>query len=265
MPPDYTSVTSQLSIKCSKHGLDLDKVRRGNWVRPKCMVNTIHRVQHPASNQGKEQFREGPLKLVNNSVFRKMMENIRNHRDINLVTNKEAYLKRVMKPNFKSGIFFSENLIGCEMGKIRVVMNKPVYLGQAILDLNKIAMYAFHYDYMKPKHGANLWLSYMDTDSQVYDIKTDDFYADITGDVKARFNTSGYSGSRVHLLPTGVNKKVIGFMKDKLGRWIMTKFVALRPKLHAYKTLGWSEDKKCAVKKMLDFEDYKQCLNTNFY
>ena len=70
-----------------------------------------------------------------------------------------------MKPNFKSRVLFGENLMGCEMGKIKVVMNKPVYLEQAILDLSEIVMYEFHYDYMKPKYGGNLKLCYMDTDS----------------------------------------------------------------------------------------------------
>ena len=71
-------------------------------------------------------------------------------------------------------------------------MNKPVYLGQAILDLSKLVMYEFHYDYMKPKYKDNLQLSYMDTDSLVYHIKTKDFYADVAKDVQARFDTSGY-------------------------------------------------------------------------
>ena len=57
------------------------------------------------------------------------MENIRKHRDIKLVTTEEKYLCMVMHPNFKSGVLFGENLMGCEMGKIKVVMNKPVYLG----------------------------------------------------------------------------------------------------------------------------------------
>ena len=78
---------------------------------------------------------------MNNAVFGKTMENIRKHKDIKLVTNEKAYLKNVMKPNFKSGILFGENLMGREMGKTKVVMNKPVYLGQAILDLSKIVMY----------------------------------------------------------------------------------------------------------------------------
>ena len=84
---------------------------------------------------------------MNNSVFGKTMENIRKHRDIKLVNNREAYLTVDMKPNFKSGTPFGPNLMGCEMGKIKVVMNKPVYIGQAILDLSKIVMYEFHYDF----------------------------------------------------------------------------------------------------------------------
>ena len=149
------------------------------------------------------------------------------------------------------------------MGKIKVVMNKPVYLSQAILDLSKIVMYEFHYDYMVPKYGLEkLKLCYMDTDSLVYDIKTEDFYEDIANDVEA----SGYSKTNFRLLPIGLNKKVIGLMKDELGGKIMTEFVALRPKLYSYKKLDGCKDKKCkgikkcVVKKTLTFEDYKTCL-----
>ena len=192
------------------------------------------------------------------------MENIRKHRNIKLVTTEEKNLHMVMCPNFKSGVLFGENLMGCEMGKIKVVMNKPVYLGQAILDLSKIVMYEFYYDYMVPKYGDRLKLCYMDTDSLVYDIKTEDFYTDIADDVPARFNPSGYCPNRP--LPVGLNKKVIGLMKDKLGGKVMTEFMALRPKLYSYKKLDGLEDKKCkeikkcVVKKTLTFEDYKTCL-----
>ena len=110
------------------------------------------------------------FKLMNNAVFRKTMENIRKHRNIKLVMSRESYLCTVMKPNFKSGVFFGENLMGCEMGRIKVVMNKPVYLSQAILDLSKTIMYEFHYDYMDPKYGENLTLCYVDTDSLIYQI-----------------------------------------------------------------------------------------------
>ena len=148
---------------------------------------------------------------------------------------------------------------------MKVVMNKPVYLSQAILDLSKIIMYEFHYDYMVPKYGLEkLKLCYMDTDSLVYDIKTEDFYEDIADDVPVRFDTSGYCPNQP--LPIGLNEKVIGLMKDELGGKIMTEFVALRPKLYSYKKLDGSEDKKCkrikkcVVKKTLTFQDYKTCL-----
>ena len=120
---------------------------------------------------------------------------------------------------------------------IKVVINKPVYLGQAILDLSKIFMYKFHYDYMKLKYNDdNLTLCYMDTDSLIYSIETDDFYKDIFDDVKDRFDMSSYNSSRP--LSMGLNKKVISLMKDELGGEIMTEFVTLRPKMYAYKMGG---------------------------
>ena len=173
-----------------KHGLIPDRIHpatefdQSDWMKSYQDFNTQLRTQ------AKNDFEKDLFKLMNNSVFRKTMENIRKHRNIKLVTNKEKYLKTVMKPNFKSGVLFGENLMGCEMGHIKVVMNKPVYLGQMILDLSKIVMYEFHYDYMKPKFKGPQ-LCYMDTDSLIYNIKTEDFYADITEDVPARFHTSG--------------------------------------------------------------------------
>ena len=210
----------------------------------------------------KNDFEKDFYKLMNNSVFGKTMENICRHHDIKLVNNKEDYLKTVMKPNFKSGTLLGADLMGCEMGKVKVVMNKPVYLGQAILDLSKIIMYEFHYDYMLPKYGNNIKLCYMDTDSFVYNIKTEDFYKDIAEDVEKGFDTSGYLDRP---LPIGKNKKVIGLMKDELGVEIMKEFVSLRPKMYSYRVCN-SEPKKCKgikkciVKKTITFEDYKKCL-----
>ena len=106
----------------------------------------------------------------------------------------------------------------------------------------------------------------MDTDSLVYYIKTEDFYKDIANDVKERFDTSGYCKEDARPLPIGLNKKVVGLMKDELGGKIMTEFVALRPKLYSYKKLDGAEEKrckgikKCFVKRTLTFEDYKACL-----
>ena len=248
-----------------QHGLRLDGIHlvmefdQSPWLKTYIDFNTQLRMA--ATNDFEKDFFE----LMNNSVFGKTMENIRKHRNIKLVTTEEKYLHTVMKPNFKSRVLFGENLMGCEMGKIKVVMNKPVYLGQAILDLSKIIMYEFHYDYMVPKYGLEkLKLCYMDTDSLVYDIKTEDFYEDIADDVPARFDISGYYPNQP--LPVGLNKTIIGLMKDELGGKIMTEFVALRPKHYSYKVLDGLEDKKCkgikkcVVRKTLTFEDYKTCL-----
>ena len=128
-----------------QHGLRLDRIHQvikfdqSPWLKTYVDLNTQLRTAATID------FEKDFFKLMNNSVFGKTIENIRKHRNIGLVTTEEKYLHTVMKPNFKSGVLFGENLMGCEMGKIKVVMNKPVYLGQAILDLSKI-IYEFHYD-----------------------------------------------------------------------------------------------------------------------
>ena len=143
-------------------------------------------------------------------------------------------------------------------------MNKPIYLRLSILEISKLLMYEFWYDYMKPKYGDNIKLCYMDTDSFIINIKTEDFYKDIANDVEKRFDTANYEVNRP--LPTGKNKKVIGLMKDELGGKIITEFVALRPKTYSNLTDDCKEDKKakgtkkCVIKRMIKFNDYKNCL-----
>ena len=125
-------------------------------------------------------------------------------------------------------------------------------------------MYEFWYDYVKIKYQDKARLCYMDTDGFVVNIKTKDFYKDISQDVNKRFDTSNYTFDRP--LPTGINKKVVGLMKDELGGDIITEFVALRPKAYSYVTNNFIEMKKakgtnkCVVNKMLRFDDYKKCL-----
>ena len=212
----------------------------------------------------KNDFEKDFCKLMDNAVFGKTMENIRKHRNIKLVNNEEEYFRNVMKPNFKSGTLLRVDLMACEMGKVRIVMNKPVYLAQAILDLSKTMMYEFYYDYMKRKYDDDeLKLCYMDTDSQIYSIKTEDFYKDMADNVEARFDTSDYVPDRP--LPVEKNKKKIGLMRDELDGKIMKHFVSLRPKMYSYR-VGSSEPKKCkgikkcVVKHTISFDDYKRCL-----
>ena len=127
---------------------------------------------------------------MNDSVFGTTMENGRNHRDIKLAATEEKRSKLVSEPNYHTTKHFSENLLAIEMKKIKVIMNKPAYLGMPILDTSKILMCEFWYDYIKPKYGDRAKLCYMDTDSFIPYIITKDFYKDIVDDVERCFDTS---------------------------------------------------------------------------
>ena len=112
--------------------------------------------------------------------------------------------------------------------KTKVKMNKPIYLGLSILDISKTLMYEFWYDYIQPKYKDRVKLCYMDTDSFIIHIKTEDFYEDIANDVEKWFDLSNYDENDKRLLPIGKNKKVIGLFKDELGGKIMNEFIGLR-------------------------------------
>ena len=139
---------------------------------------------------------------MNNAVFGKTMENVRKHRLVT-TTRRRNYL--VSEPIYNTTKLFTENLLAIETRKTQILMNKPVYLGLSILDLSKTVMYEFWYDYVKPKYGENAKPCYMDTDSLIVPVKTDDIYEDIAEDVETRFNTSNFEIERS--LPTGKNQK----------------------------------------------------------
>ena len=177
------------------------------WLKPYIDMNTELR------KEAKNDFEKDFFKLMNNAVFGKTMENVRKHRDIKLVTTDKRRNQLVSEPNYHTTKYFSENLLAIEMKKTKVKMNKPVYLGMSILDISKTLMYEFWYDYIKPKYQDRAKLCYMDTDSFVIHIKTEDFYEDIADDVEKWFDTSNYSKDDNRPLPIGKNKKVIGLSK----------------------------------------------------
>ena len=246
------------------HGLKLKKIHtiiefnEEAWLKSYIDMNTELR------KAAKVDFEKDLFKLMNNSVFVRTMENIRKHRDIKLVTTDKKRSKLVSEPNYHTINLISEDLSIIEMKKTKVKMNKPIYLGLSILEISKTLMYEFWYDYMKPKYNDNVKLCYMDTDSFIMNIKTNDFYKDISNDVENRFDTSNYEVNRP--LSTGKNKKVIGLIKDELGGKIIMEFVILKPKTYSFLTDDFKEDKKgkgtkkCVIKKKIKFNDYKKCL-----
>ena len=257
-------------IQCLNMGLKITHIYRGikfvesEWMKPYIDKNTNLRAK------AKNNFEKDFYKLMNNSVFGKTMENIRNRVDVKLVNTEEKLRKLAAKPNFKGPPkIFSENLISVHMKKTSLTMVKPVYLGMCILDLSKTIMFDFHYNYVKSKYGDKAKLLFSDTDSLMYEIETEDFYKDISGDVKNRFDTSDYPENHPSGIPTGINKKVLGKMKDEAAGKIIKEFVGLRAKLYSYKMYeGEEEIKKCkgikkqVVKSSISHEDYKTCLLT---
>ena len=166
--------------------------------------------------EAKNDFEKDFFKLMNNSVFGKTMENVRNHRDIKLVTSDRQRKKFASEPNYHTTKHISKDLLIMEMKKAEVKMNKPIYLGQAILDISKTVMYEFWYDYLKPKYGDDVRLCYTDTDSFIIHVKTEDFYKDIANDVNKWFDTSKYKKGDNIPLPTGINEGVPSKLKDEL-------------------------------------------------
>ena len=249
-------------------GLRVTAVHRGisfqqsPWMEPYIRKNIELRKE--ADNKFEKDF----FKLMNNSVFGKTIENIRKRQNIKLVDNRKTALKLSKKPNFDRATIFDKNLIAVHMKKTEVYFNKPVYEGQAILDLSKTLMFDFHYKYIKPKYGKKAELLFTDTDSLMYQIQTEDFYKDISKDVKSKFDTSDYPKDHPSGILTGENKKVIGMFKDEVAGEQITHFIGLRPKLYSFKIEDGKNVKKCkgikksVVSKGITFEHYFDCLFT---
>ena len=255
-------------------GMKLKSINRGISFSEKPFMKCYIDKNTELRAKGKTKFEKEFFKLMNNSVFGKTMENLRKRVSIELVKDADRAEKLVMKPNFADLKIFDEFLIAIKMKKTRVVMNKPIFAGMTILDLSKLLMFNFHYEYVKKK-WKNVSVLYTDTDSLVLEIETEDFFADIAADVKEWFDTNDFSPEHPAVL-NGMpivpeNKKKIGLMKDECCGAVMTEFVALKPKLYSFLT---EEDekirekqkakgvKKCIIRKSLRHENFVKCLNT---
>ena len=177
--------------------------------------------------KAKNEFEKDFFKLMNNAVFGKTMANLRNHRNIKLVTSDKRRKRLVSEPNYHSHKNFSDHLMAIEMKKTRVKMNKPLYLGMSLLDISKTLLYEFWYEYTNSKYEDRVKLCYTDTDSFIIYIKIEDFFEDISNDVEGWFDTSNYDKNVKRPLPIGKNKKVPGIFKDELGGKIIAEFVGL--------------------------------------
>ena len=234
--------------------------KQSPWMRSYIEKNTRLRME------AKNNFEKDFFKLMINSVFGKTIENLRKRQNVRIVDRRKKALNLSKKPNFERATIFDKNLVAVHMQKTEIYFNKPVYVGQAILDLSKTLMFDFHYNYIKPKYGSKAELLFTDTDSLMYEIKTKDFYKDISADIEAKFDTSAYPPNHPSGIPVGINKKVIGMFKDEVEGKQITHFIGLRPKLYSFKVEDGKDKKKCkgvkksVVEKEIKFEHYKECL-----
>ncbi|XP_055839997.1 uncharacterized protein LOC129907698 [Episyrphus balteatus] len=238
-----------------KHCLILKKVHRvikfkqSKWLEQYISLNTELR------KKAKTDFQKRFFKLMNLSIYGKTMENIEKRSDVKIVTRWENKRKSlgargwIARPNFHSSLQFAHEddevtnpLLAIQMSRCNITLNKPIYLGFIVLELSKILMYEFHYDYIKPKYHENALLNYMDTDSFIYNIKSEDFYSDILDDIPLRFDTYDFDPNNQHNIPR-LNNKVLGMFKDETCGSKMLEFVGLRAR-SLYKMLILSKKRK---------------------
>ena len=205
-------------------------------------------------------------KLANNSVFGKTCENVMNRVNVRLVNERKKALKLVAKPNFKQHTIYNESLVGIQMGVTKVKLNKPSYVGVAILDLSKILMFDFYYDFVQPTWGPRAEVLFTDTDSLALHVFTEDLYKDIELHVDTWFDTSKLKPGNRQGLPVGKNSGIVGKFKDEEPNDVITEFVGVRAKNYGYTTLGGTEKKKdkgikkAVIKREITFDDFKDCV-----
>jgi hypothetical protein len=260
-----------------KKGLILTKIHRvlkfkqSAWMKKYIDFNTEQRTK------SKNDFEKDLYKLMSNAPFGKTMESVRKRVDIKLYTDEKLALKQFAKPQFLQQKIYSEDLIAIKNVKGVVKLDKPIYVGVAVLDLSKFHMYKFHYDFIKEKYGEKATLLFTDTDSLCYKIETEDLYKDMD-DNKELFDRSGYNGTGYRSCDN-TNKKVVGKFKDETDGNPIVEFCGLRSKMYSVllendilkeidgkiKNFGKEKKtgkgiKKCALKKYITHQDYYRCL-----
>ena len=237
------------------------KFKQSPWLKRYIDFNTNQR------KLAKNQFEKNFFKLMNNSVFGKTIENLRNRNNIELVHTEKRFIKLMSKPNLHSFQKFNEDLVGVRLKNKCLKINRPTYAGMVILDLAKLLMYDFYYNVLKKKYGDRLHLLFTDTDSLCVSIQTEDVYRDML-DMQTHLDFSDYPSD--HFLHDTRNKKVLGKFKDEMNGCIILEYVGLRSKMYSIK---WENGcvRTCkginrAVNNwVLKHDMYKECLlETNY-
>lgn len=248
-------------------GMKITKIHRvlefqqSRWMEPYVAFNTEMR------KNAKTEMDKNLYKLLVNAVFGKTMENVRAYKTVEIVTSQKRMSKVLKKPHFERAVTFRDNLVACSVRRTKILLNKPIYIGFSVLDLSKLHMYDFHYNYMKPKYNEDAQLLMTDTDSLMYEVQTRDIYEDMHADLDM-FDTSDYP--KDHKLYSEKNKKFLGKMKDELAGKPIDEFVGLRAKMYSLKH-GRVEKKRAkgikrqVVASVMSHTDYRDTLRNRAF
>ena len=247
-------------------GMKLKNIRRGIGFKKEAFMKPFIEWNTKLRTAAKNDFEKELFKLASNAVYGKTMENVRNRINMKLVNDRKKKANLVKKINFKYATKFGDKIAAVHMKKTKVTLDKPIFVGAAILDLSKIHMFKFHYGYVKKK-WEKVKVLYSDTDSLILEIETDDFFADTAGDVEKWFDTSKYPKDHFAAkngFPVGKNKKVLGMFKDEADGQIIRGFVGLRPKCYSVlmeeKQIKKAKGTKKNTVKGISHEDYVRVL-----
>ena len=251
-------------------GLILERIYRGMKFRQSCWLAPFIDLNFSLRKMAKDEASKNLFKLMNNSIFGKTLENRRKHRVVKLLNGAGRVRTLVSKPNFKSFRIFSDSLVGVEMRPISVALDKPIYIGFSSLELSKLHMGKFYYDFLLREYPGKISLLLSDTDSlllRVFDISP----YEIIGKNPEKFDTSNYPTT--HPLFSLENKKKPLTFSDELGGRILTSYIGLRPKLYSLMYNDFNGDvcfkktakgvKRCMKDKHLTHDLYKRALFDN--
>jgi len=258
-------------------GVEIGHVHNVISFKQKQWLETYISFNTECRKKAKDEFEKDFFKLMNNAVFGKTMENVRNRIKMHLTNDDDNAVKWFSKVNFKSashvdGVYF------IQMNNEEVEMNKPIYVGTSILDLSKVCMMNFHYNVINETFKDNYSVLYSDTDSLVYEFRGVDIYKWMNQN-KQHFDLSDIGNPHTKFLKDSTNKKRLGCMKDENNGFIVKEFLALNPKVYSFIHDKWDDNKhklienynskklkginKAVVKKQISHNDFRTTLETN--